>query len=94
MFNKVALRLTLQQPLPTAAGIATQETVCVLKSTVFSPNPVVITAGQLALTNPDGTLLYPPDTIVSVVRNTNGDNVIFSYTYNLAVYVEAINLSS
>ena len=91
MFNKVALRLTLQQPLPTAAGIATQETVCVLKSTVFSPNPVVITAAQLALTNPDGTLLYPPDTIVSVVRNTNGDNVIFSYTYNLAVYVEAIN---
>ena len=91
MFNKVVLRLTLQQPLPTAAGIAAQETICVLKSTVFSPNPVVVTAAQLALTNPDGSLLYPPDTIVSVVRNTNGDNVIFAYTYNLGVYVEAIN---
>jgi hypothetical protein len=91
MFNKVVLRLTLQQPLPTAAGVATQETVCVLKSTVFSPNPVIITAAQLALTNPDGSLLYPPDTIVSVVRNTNGDNVIFAYTYNLGVYVESIN---
>ena len=91
MFNKVALRLTLQQPLPTAAGVATQQTVCVLKSTVFSPNPVVVTAAQLALTNPDGTLLYPPDSIVSVVRNTNGDNIIFEYTYNLGVYVESIN---
>jgi hypothetical protein len=91
MFNKVTLRLTLQQPLPTAAAVATQETVCVLKSTVFSPNPVVVTAAQLLLRNPDGTLLYPPDTIVSVVRNTNGDNVIFAYTYNLGVYVESIN---
>jgi hypothetical protein len=91
MFNKVALRLTLQQPLPTASGVASQQTVCILKSTVFSPNPVVVTAGQLALTNPDGTLLYPPDSIVSVVRNTNGDNIIFEYTYNLGVYVESIN---
>ena len=91
MFNKVTLRLTLQQPLPTAAGVASQQTVCVLKSTVFSPNPVIVTAAQRALTNPDGTLLYPPDTIVTVVRNTNGDSVIFEYTYNLGVYVESIN---
>ena len=91
MFNKVVLRLNLQQPLPTAAGVASQQTVCVLKSSVFSPNPVVVTAAQLALTNPDGTLLYPPDTIVSVVRSTNGENLIFQYTYNLGVYVEAIN---
>jgi hypothetical protein len=91
MFNKVILRLGLQQPLPTSQGVASQETVCVLKSSVFSPNPVIITAAQLALRNPDGTLLYPPDSIVSVVRNTNGDSVIFSYTYNLGVYVESIN---
>ena len=91
LFNKVVLRLTLQQPLPTTAGVAAQETVCVLKSTVFSPNPVIVTAAQLALTNPDGTLLYPPDTIVSVVRNTGGENIIFAYTYNLGVYVESIN---
>jgi hypothetical protein len=91
MFNKVILRLGLQQPLPTVQGVASQETVCVLKSSVFSPNPVVITAAQLALRNPDGTLLYPPDSIVSVVRNSNGDSVIFAYTYNLGVYVESIN---
>ena len=58
---------------------------------MFSPNPVVVTAAQLALKNPDGTLLYPPDSIVSVVRNTNGDSIIFAYTYNLGVYVESIN---
>jgi len=91
MFNKVVLRLSLQQPLPTAAAVASQETVCILKSSVFSANPVVITAAQLALTNPDGTLLYPPDSVVTVVRNSNGENLIFAYTYNLGVYVESIN---
>ena len=92
MFNKVILRLNLQQPLPTAVGVASQQTVCVLKSTVFSPNPVIITAAQLALTDPStGLPLYPPDSVVSVVRNANGENVIFAYTYNLGVYVEAIN---
>ena len=48
MFNKVILRLGLQQPLPTTQGVESQSTVCVLKSSVFSPNPVVITAAQLA----------------------------------------------
>ena len=92
LFNKVVLRLTLQQPLPTAAGIAAQEVVCILKSTVFSPNPVIITAAQQLLTNPvTGLPLYPPDTLVTVVRNANGENVIFAYTYNLGCYVEAIN---
>jgi len=91
MFNKVVLRLNLQQPLPTAQGVASQSVVCILKSSVFSANPVVITPGDLLLRNPDGSLLYPPDTIVTVVRNTNGDNVIFAYTYNLGVYVEAVN---
>jgi hypothetical protein len=91
LFNKVVLRLTLQQPLPTAAGVAAQQVVCVLKSSVFSPNPVVITAAQQALTNPDGSLLYPPDTLVTVVRSAGGENIIFAYTYNLGCYVEAIN---
>jgi len=92
LFNKVVLRLTLQQPLPTAAGIAAQEVVCVIKSTVFSANPVIVTAAQQALTDPvTGLPLYPPETLVTVVRNTNGENVIFAYTYNLACYVESIN---
>jgi hypothetical protein len=84
MFNKVILRLTLQQPLPqsvTPQGGSTSTEVCVLKSTLFSPNPVVIPPGQIGL--------YTPDQIVTVVQ-TN-DNVIFTYTYNAGVYVESIN---
>jgi len=84
VFNKITLRLTLQQPLPltsTTDGAATSTVVCVLKSTLFSPNPVVIPPAQLNL--------YDPSEIVSVVQ-TN-DNVIFTYTYTVGVYVEAIN---
>lgn len=81
MFNKVTLRLSLQQPLPQSTSTTTSTVVCVLKSTVFNPNPVVVPAGQIGL--------YDPSELVSVVR-TN-DNVIFVYTYNVGVYVESIN---
>ena len=81
MFNKVILRITLQQPLPESTSTTNTNIVCVLKSTLFNPNPVVIPAGQVSL--------YDPSELVSVVR-TN-DNVIFVYTYNVGVYVESIN---
>jgi hypothetical protein len=84
MFNKITLRLTLQQPLPlatTSSGSPTSSIVCVLKSTVFNPNPVIIPPAQISL--------YDPSEIVTVVQ-TN-DNVIFTYTYNVGVYVESIN---
>jgi hypothetical protein len=81
MFNKVILRLSLQQPLPESTSTTQTNVVCVLKSTLFGANPVVIPPGQ--------TNLYDPSELVSVVR-TN-DNVIFVYTYNVGVYVESIN---
>ena len=84
LFNKVVLRTTMQQPLPltsTASGAPTSSIVCVLKSTLFSPNPVIIPAAQISL--------YDPSELTTVVQ-TN-DNVIFTYTYNLGVYVESIN---
>lgn len=84
MFNRVILRLTLQTPLPlsvTSDGAPTSSIVCVLKSTVFSPNPTIVPAGQIAN--------YDPSELVTVVQ-TN-DNVIFTFTYNVGVYVEAIN---
>jgi hypothetical protein len=92
MFNKIILRLTLQQPIPesvTPQGGSTSTQVCVLTSTLFSPNPTVIPAANLALRNAAGALLYPPGTVTTVVQ-TN-DNVIFTFTYNVGVYVEAIN---
>lgn len=93
MFNKIILRLTLQQPLPesvTPQGGSTSTQVCVLTSTLFSPNPTVIPAANLNLTDPKtGKPLYPPGSVTTVVQ-TN-DNIVFTFTYNVGVYVEAIN---
>jgi hypothetical protein len=92
MFNKVILRLSLQQPLPlsqTASGGPTTETLFAIRSTLFSATPTYITAAQCTLLKPDGTKLYPDNEVVSVVR-TN-DNVIFTYTYNVGAYVESVN---
>ena len=38
MFNKITLRLTLQQPLPESTSATSTTQVCVLTSTLFSPN--------------------------------------------------------
>lgn len=90
MFNKIILRLTLQQPLPLSLTPTTSTTVCVLTSTLFSPNPTVIPAANVNLVDPQtGKLLYPPGTVTTVVQ-TN-DNILFTFTYNVGVYVESIN---
>jgi hypothetical protein len=85
VFNKITLRVTLQQPLPQTVASSNPNgggtIVCVLKSSVFSPNPTIVPAAQVAL--------YDPADLLTVVQ-TN-DNVIFTYTYNVGVYVEAIN---
>lgn len=89
MFNKIVLRISLQQPTPTAIGSSAQSVVCILKSTALSQNPVVI-SDPLA-TNPDGSLLFPSDQLLSVVQTVANNNIIFTYTYSVAVYVESIN---
>jgi hypothetical protein len=93
MFNRIILRLTLQQPLPLSAstdGTNTSTTVCVLTSSLFSPNPTIVPAGNINLVDPrTGKLLYPPGTITTVVQ-TN-DNIVFTFTYTVGVYVEAVN---
>lgn len=90
LFNKVILRLTLQQPLVTTAGVASQEVRYAITPTMNGPNPIYITAAQCALRDPvTGLPLYPY--VTPVVVNTNGENVIFAYTYNLGVYVETMN---
>ena len=83
MFNKVKLRVSLQQPIPSANASSAQTTVTILKATAFSANPVVVL--------PADCPLYTPDALLTVVKSTIGGNVIFSYTYNVGVYVESIN---
>jgi Major capsid protein N-terminus/Large eukaryotic DNA virus major capsid protein len=89
MFNKVVLRVSLQQPLPTAVGAGSQSVVCVLRSTALSQNPLVISNPQAK--NPDGSYIYPQDQLISVVKTVANNNIIFSYTYAVGVYVESIN---
>lgn len=92
MFNKIILRLSLQQPLPeslTPDGESTNTEVCVLTSTLFSPNPTIIPAANRDLRDSAGRPLYPPGTITTVVQTNN--NIIFTFTYTVGVYVEAIN---
>lgn len=89
MFNKIILRLTLQQPLPDSESTSSTTNVCVLTSTLFSLNPTVIPAADLNLTDAAGRPLYPPGTVTTVVQ-TN-DNIIFTFTYTVGVYVESIN---
>jgi len=90
MYNKVLLRVTLQQPLPNAVGSAAQTAVCILKSTAFSQNPVVIPPADL-LPQANGQYLYTPDQVLTVIQTVQNNNIIFTYTYNVNVYVESIN---
>lgn len=89
MFNKIVLRVSLQQPLPTSVGVNSQSVVCILKSTALSQNPLVIS--EPLAKKDDGTYLYPSDQLLSVVQTTANNNIIFTYTYSVAVYVESIN---
>ena len=90
MFNKIILRLTLQQPIPLSVNTTTSTTVSVLTSSLFSPNPTIIPAANCNLIDPKtGKLLYPPGTVTTVVQSN--DNVTFTFTYNVGVYVESIN---
>ena len=89
MFNKIILRLTLQQPLPASLPTSNTTQVCVLTSTLFSPNPTVIPIGNLNLKDANGKPLYPPGSVTTVIQNN--DTIIFTFTYTVGVYVEAIN---
>lgn len=90
MFNNVVLRVSLQQPLPVSVTSAAQGVVCVLKSTALSQNPVIIPPTDL-LPQADGTYLYTPDQVISIVPTVANNNIIFTYTYTVGVYVESIN---
>lgn len=85
MFNKTILRNTYIQP-PLRVGSAPLATVCVLKSSLNSPNPTVVNANA---TGADGKKLYGPNDIVTIVRK--GDAQTLQYSYNVRAYVESYN---
>jgi hypothetical protein len=79
-FNKTILRNTyVQPPLASVMGISSvPNEICVLKSTVNSPNPVQV----------DGTL-YNPSEVVRIIRKTEATTLAYSYT--VRAFVESYN---
>jgi len=80
MFNKTNLRLTLQDPPST--NVTTPATNnCILASSAFNPNPVVI--ASIATIDPGTKLLR--------VINKGSTTQVRNYTYNARVFVESYN---
>ena len=79
-FNKTILRNTyVQPPLASVMGIVSvPNEICVLKSTVNSPNPVQVDA-----------TLYSPNDVVRIVRKTEATTL--AYSYNVRAFVESYN---
>jgi hypothetical protein len=93
MFNKIILRVTLQTPLPlsvTSDNAPSTSVVCVLTSSLFSSSLTIVPPESANLIDArTGKPLYPPGTLTTVVQSNN--NVIFTFTYNVGVYVESVN---
>ena len=82
LFNKITLRSTLIQPIPVAiTNTNTPVQLCVFRNTVFNPNP----------TPAARELVVNPHDVVNIITRGK-DNVIYSYTYNITVYVESYNV--
>lgn len=92
MFNKTLLRNTFVLPPYTAAtadgtGLAS---VCVLKSTATSKNPLVIT--DPTAKGSDGKPLYGPQDIVTIITKTSPNSAnVYQYTYTVRAYVQSYN---
>lgn len=98
MFNKTLLRNTLILP-PSAPGdipANASTTLCILKSTAGSKNPVVVLAGQTQSSiGPNGEIipaLYGPEDVITIVSRSNGTPLAtYQYTYTVRAYVQSYN---
>lgn len=90
-FNKVTLRLTLIQPIPRAIQPTGPQPVqvCVYKNTVFNNNPTPVPNALLNQVDP-ARRISPADVIQVIQRGT--ENIIYSTTYQVNVYVESYNV--
>jgi len=90
MFNRTLLRNTFVSP-PYATDIqdgTANTTICVLKSTATSKNPLVITNPNTL--GSDGKPLYGPEDIVTIVKKS-ATGETYQYTYTVRAYVQSYN---
>lgn len=93
MFNKTLLRNTLILPPSAPNGIPanTATTVCILKSTAGSKNPLVINDPN-AIDSNTGKPMYGPEDVLTIVSNSNGTPLAsYQYTYRVRAYVQSYN---
>lgn len=86
MFNKTILRNTYIQPPIISPN--TVLSVCILKSTAFSPNPTVI-ANPNVVDPKTNKPLYNPDDLVRVITKSNAATL--EYSFNVRAFVESYN---
>jgi hypothetical protein len=90
MFNKTLLRNTFVLPPYTDNLLPNDlQTQCVLKSSLGSPNPVVIANPNA--TNDRGQLIYNKNDLVTIVTKVPNSGNIFKYTYRIRAYVQSYN---
>jgi hypothetical protein len=98
MFNKTLLRNTLILPPFTTTSIpaSVSTTVCILKSTAGSKNPIVVIAAQTRPSvGPNGEIipaLYGPEDVITIVSKSDGTPLAtYEYTYTVRAYVQSYN---
>jgi hypothetical protein len=90
MFNKTLLRNTFVLPPYTDNLLPNDlQTQCVLKSSLGSPNPVVIANPNA--TNDRGQRIYSKNDLVTIVTKVPNSGNIFKYTYRIRAYVQSYN---
>jgi hypothetical protein len=95
MFNKTLLRNTLITPPGSSSGIPAggSTTLCILKSTANSKNPLVITNPNIIDPN-TGKPLYGPEDVITIVKKTDATGTplnTFQYTYSVRAYTQSYN---
>jgi hypothetical protein len=86
MFNHTILRNSYVQPPIISNSSTPQTTTCILKSTMFYPNPTIVNPNALGK---DGKNLYKPQDLVTIVNKATAQT--YAYTYNVRTFVESYN---
>lgn len=89
-FNKIILRNTyIQPPLNSSVipGLAPPRQVCVLKSTINSPNPTIVT--DPTILDSTGKLMFQPNDLITIVQKSEANTL--KYTFQVRVFVESYN---
>jgi Major capsid protein N-terminus/Large eukaryotic DNA virus major capsid protein len=90
MFNRTNLRYTLLVPPTVATGVITQTPICVVKSSVFSPNPTPVPPGATVSPAPGIPPLISPGEVIQIYPQPTNLDIQYG-GYLTTVYIESYN---